>query len=213
MVGTKRKATPVDVRNEVLAVALRLFAARGFDGTALQDIADAVGVRKQTLLHYFPSKEDLRKSVLEQMLAHWRDVFPRLLLAATAGEHRFDAVTQELVTFFKTDPDRARLLIREVLDRPEEMRDLLGTHLRPWVTALADYIRKGQRHGEHYADADPEAYLIHILGMFVGAIALADTMHVLLGSTRDDPSTNHRHLRELLRIAKSSLFSPARGDS
>lgn len=201
------------MRNEVLAVATRLFAARGFDGTALQDIADAVGVRKQTLLHYFPSKEDLRKSVLEQMLAHWRDVFPRLLLAATAGEHRFDTVTQELVTFFMADPDRARLLIREVLDRPSEMRELLGTHLRPWVSALADYIRKGQRHGEHFPDADPEAYLIHILGMFVGAIALADTLRVLLRSAPRDKSRNDRQLRELLRIAKSSLFSPPRGDS
>ena len=35
-----------DVRSGVIAAATRLFAARGFDGTSLQDIADIVGVTK-----------------------------------------------------------------------------------------------------------------------------------------------------------------------
>src|SRR5205823_5119374 len=87
------------MRDQILTSATRLFARRGFDGTSLQQIAEAVGIRKPSLLHHFPSKDELRRSVLDQMLAHWNDVLPRLLLAATAGA-RFDSLMHEVVGFF-----------------------------------------------------------------------------------------------------------------
>ncbi|HZU83335.1 MAG TPA: helix-turn-helix domain-containing protein, partial [Polyangiaceae bacterium] len=114
-----------DVRSATIAAATSLFAAHGFEGTALQDIADAVGVTKPAVLHHFPSKEHVRQAVLDGILAHWNRTLPRLLLAATAGRDRFDAVFGELHRFFAGDPDRARLMLREALDRPAELRKLL----------------------------------------------------------------------------------------
>ncbi len=94
--GERKRAAPADVRGQVLASAMRLFAAHGFDGTSLQAIADEVGVAKPSVLHYFPSKEALRTSVLDALLGHWSEALPRLLLAATAGEGRFDALVGEM---------------------------------------------------------------------------------------------------------------------
>src|SRR5690242_9865756 len=107
-----RSAEP-DVRAQVVAAATRLFAAHGVDATSVQDIADLVGVTKQAVLHHFPSKEHLRQAVLDGILAHWNETLPRLLLAATASEGRFDAVFGELFRFFSEDPDRARVVLRE----------------------------------------------------------------------------------------------------
>src|SRR3984893_4818926 len=104
MVAPRSVAT--DVRSATITAATRLFAAHGFDGTALQDIADAVGVTKPAILHHFPSKEHIRQAVLDGILAHWNKTLPRLLLAATASRDRFDAVFGELHRFFATDPDR-----------------------------------------------------------------------------------------------------------
>src|SRR5580692_5418937 len=97
-----RASTENDVRVRALAAATRLFAERGFEGTSIQLIADAVGVSKPAVLHHFSSKEDLRRAVLESILEHWRDVLPRLLVAATASHDRFDAVFGELHHFFAT---------------------------------------------------------------------------------------------------------------
>src|SRR5271155_5103853 len=119
--GTARAAEPL-VRSAVVKAATRLFAARGFDGTALQDVADAVGVTKPAILHHFPSKEHIRQAVLDGILVHWNETLPRLLLAATASQGRFDAVFGELQRFFAQDPNRARVIIRELLDRPAEMK-------------------------------------------------------------------------------------------
>src|SRR6201984_3500650 len=98
-----RSAEPL-VREAILGAATRLFAAHGFDGTALQDIADAVGVSKPAVLHHFPSKEHVRQAVLDAIVAHWNETLPRLLVAATASSDRFDAVFGELYRFFASDP-------------------------------------------------------------------------------------------------------------
>src|SRR3954469_13853940 len=43
-------------REELLAVAAKLFAARGHHGTRMDDVADAVGLNKPTVYHYYASK-------------------------------------------------------------------------------------------------------------------------------------------------------------
>jgi len=192
-----------DVRTRVVSEATRLLAARGFDGTTVQDIADAVGVTKPAVLHYFPSKEHVREAVLESILAYWKDTLPRLLLAATASEERFDAVFGELLRFFTSDPNRARVVMREALDRPAEMRKLLRGPVRPWLTAVAQYIHSGQRAERHYADIDPEAYVLLVLQLVLAAAASASvTSPVLEGDARG------RYEREVARIARASLFPP-----
>jgi AcrR family transcriptional regulator len=197
------------VRDQALAAATRLFATRGFDATPLQAIADAIGVTKQAILHHFPSKERLRDAVLEAMVAHFQDVLPRLLVGSTASEDRFDAVLGALRGFFADDPDRGRLLVREALDRPAEVRRLLAGPVRSWVSAIAGYIRDGQAHGRHFADVDPEAYVAHILYFVVAATAAADVSHAAVEPT---PAGRARYDRELGRIAKAALFvAPGRG--
>jgi AcrR family transcriptional regulator len=195
------------VRDRILAASTRLFAERGFDGTPLQAIADEVGVTKPAVLHHFPSKDDLRAAVLELLLARWKDVLPRLLVAATAGERRFEMLSHELVSFFAEDPDRARLLVREILDRPEPMRRLLSEHVRPWVDAVAGYVRKGQRSGEIRAGVDPEAYVLAVILLAVDGVAVLDCLGVVLGGA--PAARSGRYVAEMLRVAHASLFSDA----
>ena len=52
-------------RDRILAVALDSFGARGVDAVSLDEIATIVGVRKQTVLYWFASKEELVAAVLE----------------------------------------------------------------------------------------------------------------------------------------------------
>lgn len=197
----------MDVREEILTTATRLFAAKGFDGTSLKDIATVVGIRKPSLLYHFASKEKLRLAVLERLLDRWNDILPRILMAAAGGDMRFESVMDEVVGFFAADPDRARLLVREILDRPEDMQRRLQTHVKPWVDRVAEYIVKGQERGEVHPHVDPEAYILQVINMVVSGVATASSLEGGLlppSSPRGDASK--RHLRELIRIARTSLF-------
>ena len=192
-----------DVRGATVAAAMRLIAAHGFEGTALQDIADAVGVTKPAVLHHFPSKEHVRQAVLDAILSHWNEALPRLLLAATGSGDRFDAVFGELHRFFAQDRDRALVVLREVIDRPAESKKLMRAAVRPWLSAIAEYIRAGQGTGRHFADVDAEAYVLHIMQLVISAAAAAPVTSAVL-----DGDVKRRYDRELARIAKAALFAP-----
>lgn len=194
----------VDVRGAIVREATRLFAAQGFEGTALQEIADAVGVTKPAVLHHFPSKEHVRGAVLDEILEHWQATLPRLLLAASAARGRFDAVFGELYRFFSTDAYRARVILRECLDRPEEARRLLVGPVRPWLDAVAGYVRAGKEAGRHHPDLDPDAYVLHVLSMVIAITATASVN--LAGLEGDDAAA--RYDREIARIARAALLLP-----
>jgi TetR/AcrR family transcriptional regulator len=194
----------VDVRTHILKVATRRFARQGFDSTSLQEIADEVGVKKPSLLHHFPSKAELLRGVLDNLFEHWTESLPRLLEAVTSGRGRFEAITAELVRFFREDPDRARLVIRELMDRPETMQARLSATLTPWITLIADYIRKSQEAGHVFKDVDPEVYILHIVTLAVSAIAASPVVGAALPGKKDEIAD--RHMRELMRMARSSLF-------
>jgi TetR/AcrR family transcriptional regulator len=197
-----------DIAERILEHATKLFAARGFVGASLRDIARAVGIRKPSLLYHFPSKDDLRRRVLEQMLSHWNDVVPRILRAATSGQEQFDAIARETIAFFSENPDRARLLLRELLDRPEEMRPLIELHVEPWARIVCDYIRKGQEQGRVHPDVDPEAYVVQIINLVLCGIAITESIGKMLpeGAAAEGCAISQRHLSEMMRVAKSSLF-------
>jgi AcrR family transcriptional regulator len=194
------------LRTEILQQATRLFAAQGYDGTPLQQIADAVGIRKPSLLYHFASKAELHRHVLEAMLAHFSDVLPRLMQAADRNE-RFDAVMEEMMSFFRADPDRARLLVREVLDRPEAMTDRLATFVQPWLEVIVGQLDKGKAQGLMHSDIDPEAYVVQVINLVVSGIALAGSLRALVPGASD---AEERLQREILRVARTSLFSGAR---
>lgn len=199
----------MDVRTHILKVATRRFARQGFDSTSLQEIAEEVGIKKPSLLHHFASKNALLRAVIDNLFDHWTERLPRLLEAVTSGRGRFEAITAELVRFFSEDPDRARLVVRELMDRPDAMRGRLQKTLTPWLTLIADYMRKSQEAGQVQADVDPEAYILHIVTLTLSSIAALPVLgHALEG---DRHEVAERQMAELLRIARMSLFVPERG--
>jgi len=196
----------VDIRTHILKVATRRFARQGFDSTSLQEIADEVGVKKPSLLHHFPSKNELLRGVLDVLFEHWTEVLPRLLEAVTSGRARFfEAINAELITFFSDDPDRARLVVRELLDRPVQMQGRLAQTLTPWVTLIADYIRKSQQTGHVAEGVDPEVYILHVVTLTVSAIAAFPVVGQALSGSKEEIA--ERHVRELSRITRASLFA------
>ena len=201
----------MSVRTEILTQATRLFAEQGYDGTSVQEIADAVGIRKPSLLYHFKSKDELRRQVLAHMLAHWNAVLPGLLLRAST-EERFDATMEAPTEFFVADPDRARLFLRETLDRPESMQAMLTEFVKPWVDLLGAQLERAKSQGLVQPDVDPQAYAVEVITMAVGGTAVIDTLREILPGDPARGSTRSRHARELIRIARASLYTNDKGD-
>ncbi|RLV47541.1 mycofactocin system transcriptional regulator [Nocardioides mangrovicus] len=127
---------------EIEQAAFALFAERGFDGTTLDDIADAVGVGRRTLFRYFRSKNDIPWGQFDLTL----DAFRRLLASMPEDLPLHESVHRGVMDF-NDFPDDAmpahRERMRLILTNPAlqahsmlryaEWRDVIAEHVA-WRT-------------------------------------------------------------------------------
>ena len=99
----------VPTPDRLLTAALGSFAARGYEATSLDQIAVESGVRKQTLLYHFASKEELLGAVVDRTVAELTDS----LSVGSSGNARREIVD----ALFRIGARRPELLdlVREVL--------------------------------------------------------------------------------------------------
>ena len=164
--------TEQNMKERILVAASTSFARRGFEATSLQMLADAVGIKKPSLLYHFRNKDEVRAEVLARLLSQWNARLPEILLAASTGKARFEAILTAGLDFFAEDRARAQVLVRELLDRPREMRAVIAEYSRIWVTALSAAIDEGQRSGRIRADVDPKVFITQIASLVVGVAFL-----------------------------------------
>lgn len=85
-------AAPDNRRADLIRVAARLFREKGFDGTTIRDIADAVGMRSGSPFYHFATKHELLLAVMEEGLhlglARTQDALADATLPATERLHR-----------------------------------------------------------------------------------------------------------------------------
>jgi len=209
--SSKTKSPRSDNRERILAAATRLFAERGYDATSVSAVADEVGIRAPSLHYHFASKEQLRDAVLEGLLSGWKEIVPRVLMAATSGPSRFAGVLAEVVRFFAEDPSRARLLARECLDRPWAVRAMVEEHLAPWMSLLTEYLERAKTEGRAHQDLDPKAYITEVVLLCIAHFALAPVT-LAVGNAADadldEEDWEHRRLTELRRICAAALYLP-----
>src|SRR5262245_41045443 len=101
-------------RGEILATAVKLFAAHGYSNTDVQQVADALGVGKGTVYRYFPSKRELFLAAVDRGL---KELSGRIdaALAAPADDplDQFVAAMTAYLRFFHEQPEYVELFIQE----------------------------------------------------------------------------------------------------
>lgn len=191
-------------RQRILDTALDLFGARGVDAVSLDEIAREVGVRKQTILYWFPSKEELVAAVLEAVAAELVVVIDAAIRAADDDPlERMDAVVRAV---FRPAVRRPALLglVREVGRLPDAQADRLRHHVQPLVDRCVDYLRLEMDKGR-LRRADPALVASLAYATVTGIATEPDALRAV-GWQPD--AVGLRHLREELRAFLRAALSP-----
>lgn len=148
---------------ELLETALRLFREKGYHATSMQDIADALGLRKASLYHYIKSKEDLLVPAYQYTIdAHVRRLEEIANSPGSARERLARAIASHLQAIIE-HADLFALYLREVESLPEHLRQAVRAANRAYRVRLASIIRQGVEAGE-FKPVDPAVAALVILG-------------------------------------------------
>jgi len=157
-------------RDKILDCAEELFARRGFAGTGLAEVADAVGLSKSSLFHHFRSKAQLYAAVISRILGRIETALMRSLAEGGPADARLDRWIDVVIDVLAAHPTYARLLLRSLFeddelagDLPEEREanDVLGR-----ITGAAGrLLREGMEAGVFRPASVP-----HTIQTLIGAI-------------------------------------------
>lgn len=134
-------------RDLILDEAVACFAANGYEGTSLNDIAAGVGIRRPSLLHHFPSKEALYREVFERLLSDWFDRLAVAVASLEAGWPKVELVLHAGFDYFADNPDYVRLVRRAAIDGSGHLGIDLASVMRPMFDEAVSYFRREMNAG------------------------------------------------------------------
>lgn len=120
----RRRLSPSERRALIIAAATELFAADGYRGTAIGDIAAASGVTPPVIYDHFDSKLELYREVLAHHFAALRETWAEGLAAEGSEEERVAAAFGFWFGYVQEHPDASRLLFRV----PSDDREVAAVH-------------------------------------------------------------------------------------
>ncbi len=167
-------------KEEILDVATALFAARGFEGTSMNDVAGRVGMRKASLFYHFATKDALYEAVLDRLVREVGDGLSAVYMSQGTLVERLEGAADAVSAAITGRPFAARLLLRETMDWGPVIREkLLGTVLMVLEGGTA-FIEMGQREGVFVA-GDPKQLVLTALGAHVLPFAIVQLVERYVG--------------------------------
>ena len=197
---------PLDTRDRVLHVAQQLFAERGYRGTSLRDIAKRIGIKAPSLLHHFPSKQQLYVAVLDRMFQNIEDAANAVAWGKENRQERMRQAITDAIDFMVARPDFVRLLWMEMADESGVGRLVLKRRLPPLFSTAVNFIFRGQREGEFRAEVDPNHFMWSLNSITIGFFTTAAMLKRLWGVNLLEPSVIEQRKHEVIDMVGRTLF-------
>ncbi|WP_028927403.1 TetR/AcrR family transcriptional regulator [Pseudonocardia acaciae] len=187
---------PVDTRERIVRGAARLFLTRSYTGVGVADLCAAADVRRGSFYHYFPSKAELAKAVVDLHAAE----FDRRMDQA-CREHgvrgRLRAAADAVFAIQSGFEDRFGRIVgcpfgnlaAELATTDDEVRAHVAAVFAGWEARLAEICREAAAEGALRAGVEPERAAHAVLAQMQGLILLAKVRGASARSIRDDLDT------------------------
>lgn len=163
-------------RAEIAQKAIEVLAKRGFRATTIQDIADAAGLGKGTIYHYFKTKEEILWAVSEQMFRETERSLGAALLRINEPMDKLVALIEEALHITE-DLEHLFIIYSElwlITVRGESTGDFVQILKRlqnDMKNLVAGLINEGKKQGFWPEDIDVEALAGYLASSFDGVFA------------------------------------------
>jgi TetR/AcrR family transcriptional regulator len=189
-------------RTNLIDEAIRQFGRSGYSGTSLDSVASEVGVRKQTLLYYFPTKETLLEECLAAAGRRLALEIAEALEGKDATDDRAEAVIHAVFALATEWPEFPMFIREAGRLGPDAFKRFAGV-LEPMRKRALDFLQTGMDAGQ-IRKQDPGFLLFTLYTAVVGSLTEASVLNTLVGPQKGRASL-HRREREVVAFVRGAL--------
>jgi AcrR family transcriptional regulator len=146
----------------ILDAAEKLFAAQGYQGTSLREIAQQVGIKEPGLYNYFKGKQDLYSAVLDRALSPMAAAMEALFGKASSYKEYTD-LPLVMTDLLVEHPAMASLFQQALQGDKTAVDNLL---INQWLERLFSLGKKNLEVFGLSGELDAEDVAVHIIAMF-----------------------------------------------
>jgi TetR/AcrR family transcriptional regulator len=195
-------------RTTLVEEAIRQFGREGYGGASLGDIASAVGVRKQTLLYYFPTKDALLEACLQAAGVRLAEVIAQALEGKEGYWERAEAVIHAVFDLATEWPEFP-MFVREAGRLGPLAFERFADVLDPLRRRAVDYLQAGMDSGR-VRKQDPAMLLFTLYTAVIGSLTEASVLNAVVGADKGRASLRRRE-KEVVAFVRAAL-QPSPGD-
>lgn len=188
-------------KERILEAALTLFAEKGYNGTSVEQIANAVGIRAPSLYKHYKGKEDILNALIDSAEARYEEMFgsERNIGKVPESREEFIRVTMGRIAFTMHDPviRRTRMLLVQEQFRNERISEVTTRHQLDGVQRMFAKIIGGMMDEGMVRKDDPELLAAELTAPAVLQIARADRQPQY---TKESMESIEKHIRHFYRI-------------
>jgi TetR/AcrR family transcriptional regulator len=196
------RLNPEQRRRQLVIEAMKAFGSRGFERASLDAVAEAAGVRKQTLLYYFPSKEDLFEACVDELVSQLSDALEKALVGPQEGWDRVESIIRTVFDLAERMPE-VPLFAREGPRHSPDVVRRVADRLEPLKKRALKFLERGMDEGL-FRTQDPGLLLFTLYTAIVGSLTEAGVLRAFVGAQKGNSALRKRE-DELIYFVRRAL--------
>jgi AcrR family transcriptional regulator len=151
-------------RREILKAAAAVFAANGFHRSLMDQVAKKAGIGKGTIYRYFPGKEDLYFSILDQAVADLLECLSRDIKGKASPEQKLRRMISDMADLFLNNRNLLKLVHEIEKSELRKRHKKVHSQNHKIIGLISRVIKEGMEAGE-FKRGDPKLLAAQIAMM------------------------------------------------
>ena len=168
----------MSTKEKILDAALTLFAENGYNGTSVEQITKAVGIKAPSLYKHFKGKEDILNALIDSAEVRYEEMFgsERNIGKIPESREEFIEMTMGRIVFTMRDPviRKTRMFLVQEQFRNQRTSEVTTRHQLDGIQEMFAKILKGMMDKGLVKEDDPELLSAELTAPAVLQIARAD---------------------------------------
>ena len=164
------KKNNLQTKERILLAAQKEFAARGYSGARMENIARDASINKAMLFYYFSSKDNLYQTILLRVFSEIFGEIGQFISQPLTPDLFLEKFPEIYIRFIARHPDLLRIMVFDLIHNPENvtaaMAEIVNERMSCMPHPLLELIKRW--HGQELiSEADPLHFMMNIVALSI----------------------------------------------